>query len=35
MDSGTARLLAFGHALRPGSTASQQVRQPAWTAPAT
>lgn len=32
--SGTARLLAFGDALQPGSTASQPVRRPAWTAPA-
>jgi hypothetical protein len=30
--SGTARLLAFGDALQPGSTATQRVRQPAWTA---
>lgn len=33
--SGTASLLAFGDALQPGSTASQPVRRPAWTAPAT
>lgn len=32
--SGTGRLLAFGDALVPGSTASQPARQPAWTAPA-
>lgn len=32
--SGTARLLAFGEALQPGSTATQRTRQPAWTAPA-
>lgn len=32
--SGTARLIAFGDELQPGSTASQRVRQPAWTAPA-
>jgi hypothetical protein len=32
--SGTARLLAFGDALQPGSTASQPARKPAWTAPA-
>lgn len=32
--SGTARLLAFGDALLPGSRASQPARQPAWTAPA-
>jgi hypothetical protein len=32
--SGTARLLAFGDALQPGSTASQPNRKPAWTAPA-
>ena len=32
--SGTARLLAFGDALQPGSTASQPTRKPAWTAPA-
>jgi hypothetical protein len=31
--SGTARLLAFADALQPGSTATQQTRQPAWTAP--
>lgn len=30
--SGTARLLAFGEALQPGSTATQSVRRPAWTA---
>jgi hypothetical protein len=29
--SGTARLLAFGDALQPASTASQRVRKPAWT----
>lgn len=28
--SGTGRLLAFGDALQPGSTATQQVVQPAW-----
>lgn len=32
--SGTSRLLAFGDALQPGSTATQPIRQPAWTAPA-
>ncbi|KQT10860.1 flavodoxin family protein [Ramlibacter sp. Leaf400] len=32
--SGTARLIAFGDELQPGSAASQRVRQPAWTAPA-
>lgn len=32
--SGTARLLAFGDALQPGSTASQPVHRPAWTASA-
>jgi hypothetical protein len=32
--SGTARLLAFGDALLPGSASSQPVRPPAWTAPA-
>ncbi|WP_332813572.1 flavodoxin family protein [Ramlibacter sp.] len=32
--SGTARLLAFGEALQPGSTATQPMRQPARSAPA-
>ena len=32
--SGTGRLLAFGDALVPGSTATQPARQAAWTAPA-
>ncbi|WP_332824723.1 flavodoxin family protein [Ramlibacter sp.] len=32
--SGTARLLAFGDALQPGSRTSPPARQPAWTAPA-
>ena len=32
--SGTARLLSFGDALQPGSTASQPARPAAWTAPA-
>lgn len=32
--SGTARLLAFGDGLQPGSTASQPARPAAWTAPA-
>lgn len=32
--SGTGALLAFGDALQPGSTSSQPVRRPAWTAPA-
>ena len=32
--SGTARLLAFGDALQPGSRSSQPARQPAWNAPA-
>jgi hypothetical protein len=31
--SGTARLLAFGDALQPGSRFEQPARQPAWTAP--
>lgn len=30
--SGTARLLAFGDALQPGSTATQRTHRPAWTA---
>jgi len=30
--SGTARLIAFGDALQPGSTATQPTRQHAWTA---
>lgn len=32
--SGTARLLAFGDALQPGSAAGQPLRRPAWAAPA-
>jgi hypothetical protein len=32
--TGTVRLIEFGEALQPGSTASQRVRRPAWTAPA-
>ncbi len=31
--SGTARLLAFGDALQPGSRDTQPVREPAWRAP--
>ncbi len=32
--TGTGRLIEFGDALQPGSTASQPARRPAWTAPA-
>ena len=32
--SGTARLIAFGDGLQPGSTSSQPVHRPAWTSPA-
>jgi len=32
--SGTGRLLAFGDALQPGSTATQPAHRPAWAAPA-
>ncbi len=31
--SGTARLLAFGDALQPGSRDTQPAREPAWTGP--
>jgi hypothetical protein len=32
--TGTARLIEFGDALQPGSTASQPALRPAWTSPA-